>query len=124
MDSISSIEGPEMRREDNSGSYTQLEMRFYDEQAERRDDNRRKDKAETETTLLTDQLRADSDIPPWHQSTKEKPAWLLRLLSQAAEQEDASDVYQRYRSRSVRHAPRGTSTKTDEMVASWRRVGH
>ena len=48
--------------------------------------------------VLKGDVEDESDVPPWHKTDDGKPAWLLNMLAQAAEEEDACDVYKRYRS--------------------------
>ena len=52
----------------------------------------------TSQSISNDDFEDENDIPPWHKANDDKPAWLLDMLAQAAEKEDASDVYKRYRS--------------------------
>lgn len=46
--------------------------------------------------IRMDDAEDENDIPPWHKTDDGKPAWLLNMLSQAAQEEDASEVYKRY----------------------------
>ena len=64
-------------------------------------------------SVLLEDLEDDNDIPPWHKSNTEKPAWLQKMLAQAAEKEDASHVYKRYRSKSKRPAKTETARIKD-----------